>query len=88
MSVHKAITEHSNKQHKIVRRFVELDGLRETYIEEAVLLCKNGNPFETEKINEVTNEINQLARKGIVPTRKNVTVEMVQEYVTRLTATK
>jgi accessory colonization factor AcfC len=80
MSVHKAITAHVNKQNKKINDFLSLDQLREMYIEEAVALCKAGKPYTTEKINEVTLQINDLARQGIIPTRKIVTVEMVREY--------
>jgi hypothetical protein len=84
MSVHKAITEHSNRQHQRIKKFAQLDALREAYIEEAVSRCRGGQPFSVEQINEVTKQINDLARQGIVPTRKMVTPEMVQEYVERL----
>jgi len=80
MSVHKAITEHVNKQNKKINDFLTLDRLREESIEEAIALCKQGKVFSVEKINEVTNQINTLAKQGIIPTRKNVTVEMVREY--------
>ncbi|MDR4946890.1 YpbS family protein [Neobacillus cucumis] len=80
MSVHKAISEHVNKQNKKINDFLSLDHLRELYIEEAVTSCKAGQTFTTEKINRVTNQINDLARQGIIPTRKLVTVEMVREY--------
>lgn len=84
MSVHKAISKHSNNQHQRVKTFAQLDMAREQYIEEAVSLCKEGKTFSVEKINEVTKRINELARQGIVPTRKIVTPEMVHEYVNRL----
>jgi len=80
MSVHKAITEHVNKQNKKINDFLSLDQLREMYIDEAVTLCREGKPFTTEKINMVTNQINDLAKQGIIPTRKLVSVEMVREY--------
>lgn len=80
MSVHKAITEHVNNQNKRIQDFLALDQLREQYIEEALELCKQGKSFTTDKINEVTKQINELARQGAVPTRKLVTVEMVCEY--------
>ncbi|KEF37080.1 Protein of unknown function (DUF2533) [Schinkia azotoformans MEV2011] len=84
MSVHHAISNHSENQHYIVKRFTELDQQREAYIEEAVQKCKKGEPFSTDKINAVTKEMNELGKKGIVtslPVRKQVTVEMVKEYV-------
>jgi hypothetical protein len=84
MSVHNEITAHVNKANKRVKDFLALDQKRELYIEEAVECCKQGQPFSTEKINEVTNQINELAKQGIVPPRKNVTIEMVREYVNRI----
>lgn len=80
MSVHKAITEHVNKQNQKINDFLLLDQQREAYIEEALELCKQGHDFTTDKINEVTMKINDLAKKGIIPTRKLVTIEMVREY--------
>lgn len=84
MSVHKAISEHVNKQNKKINDFLALDLKREAYIEEALELCKQGKDFTTDKINEVTNQINALARQGIVPTRKTVSAEMVREYAMKL----
>ncbi|HHY73514.1 MAG TPA: YpbS family protein [Bacillus bacterium] len=87
MSVHHAISKHSENQHYIVSRFTELDGLREAYIEKAIELCEKGEPFSTDAINAVTKEMNELGKKGIVtslPVRKPVTVEMVKEYVEKI----
>ena len=83
MSVHKAISEHVNKQNQKINRFLLLDQQRELYIEEALSLCKQGKEFTTEKINEMTNQINTLAKQGIIPFRKLVTKEMVKEYALR-----
>lgn len=80
MSVHKAITKHVNKQNQKINEFLVLDQKREAYIEEALERCREGKVFTTDKINEVTNQINELAKKGIIPTRKPVTIEMVREY--------
>ncbi|MCQ6281153.1 YpbS family protein [Bacillus sp. EB600] len=84
MSVHKDITTHVNKQNKRITDFLTLDRKRELYIEEAVELCKQGKAFSIDKINAVTNTINELAKQGIVPSRKSVTSEMVREYVRKL----
>ncbi|MFE7062350.1 YpbS family protein [Sutcliffiella sp. NPDC057660] len=83
MSVHKQISEHSRKQNQIVSTFLKLEQQRENYIEEAIVLCKQKKPFTTEKINMVTKQINELARKGIAPQRMLVTKEMVEEFVSR-----
>ncbi|MGD6803185.1 YpbS family protein [Rossellomorea aquimaris] len=85
MNVHKAITNHSKKQNAIAKEFIKLDQQREYYIDEAVSLCLKGEPFTTDKVNEVTKRINDEARLGIVPERKLVTVQMVEEYCASLT---
>lgn len=81
--VHKAISAHSAKQHEHIKSFMQLEHLREMAIEEAVAKCKNDEPFSTDAINEITEKMNQLAKKGIVPTRRLVSKEMVKEYVSR-----
>ncbi|WP_417900075.1 YpbS family protein [Bacillus haimaensis] len=83
MSVHKQISEHSRKQNQIVSTFLKLEQQRENFIEEAIVLCKQKKPFTTDKINQVTKQINELARKGIAPQRMLVTKEMVEEFVSR-----
>lgn len=83
MSVHKDLIKHAENQHKLYQEFLALDELREKYIAEAVELCKQGKPFSTDKINEVTNKMNKINLR-IVPLRKNVTIEMVKEYVNSL----
>ena len=84
MSVHKAISEHSQRQHKAIRQFLELDAKRETLIEEALNRCRRKEAFSVEKINEVTREINELAQSEIVPVRKYVTVQMICDFVKTL----
>jgi Protein of unknown function (DUF2533) len=83
MSVHKDLIKHAENQNKSYQEFQALDELREKYIEEAVELCKQGKPFTTDKINEVTNKMNKINLR-IISIRKNVTTEMVQEYVKSL----
>jgi hypothetical protein len=63
--------------------FMRLEEEREQLIEDAITKCKNNEPFAVNLINNVTNEINEIARKGIVPQRKLVTKEMVVEFVKR-----
>lgn len=82
-NVHEAITQHSKNQHQHIQSFLKLEAKRELLIEEAIFRCVNSLPFEVEQINNVTSEMNQLASEGIVPTRKLVTKEMVQEFVDR-----
>ncbi|WP_311315904.1 DUF2533 family protein [Niallia sp. MER 6] len=44
-------------------------------------LCKNEYPFTVDNINAVTEQINELAKQGTIPTRKIVTIKMVQDFV-------
>lgn len=82
-NVHEAITAHSKKQNAIVTKFAALEEKREALIEKAVLQCRQSEPFSVKRINEVTAEINELAKEGSIPTRQHVTEEMVKEYVQR-----
>ncbi|WP_066062581.1 DUF2533 family protein [Neobacillus soli] len=84
MSVHKDLIKHAAIQNKTYQEFQALDQQRESFIEEAIELCKQGNPFSTEKINQVTNKINKINLR-FIPTRSNVTVQMVQDYVKSIT---
>lgn len=84
MSVHKAITKHVNTQNKRINEFLMLDQQREFYIEQALQSCKEGKSFTADKINEVTVKINELAKQGIIPTRKLVTIEMIEEYANKV----
>ncbi|MFC0297227.1 YpbS family protein [Geobacillus jurassicus] len=82
--VHHAITAHVQKQHVMLKRFAALDAERERHIAEAVERCRRGEPFTVDGINEVTKQMNELAKSGLVPARRYVTPEMVHEYVSRL----
>lgn len=81
--VHEAISRHSKAQHEKVSQFVKLEQMREFAIEEAISQCMRGEAFSVALINDVTLQINDLAKKGIVPNRQLVTVEMVQEVAER-----
>ncbi len=83
MSVHEAITSHSNKQHRHLAKFTELDAQREQAIEEAVSHCRNGQLFSVDLINAITAQINAHAKHGISPTRQYVTEDLVREFVNR-----
>ncbi|WP_419394065.1 YpbS family protein [Cytobacillus praedii] len=83
MSVHKAISAHVNNQNKMITAFLELDQKREAYIEEAITNCIQGIAFSTDKINKVTALMNEISKQGVVPARKYVTTEMVEEFVNR-----
>lgn len=81
MNVHEAISKHVGGQNQTITEFLQLDHYREALIEEAIELCKQNKPFITDRINEVTKEINTLNMKGELPKRKLVSVDMVKEYV-------
>lgn len=81
MSVHKAITELFESRYEARKKYLQLDKKREQAIEKVLEQAKNSLPFTTTKINQITNEMNLLAKKYNLPPRKNVTKEMVWEYV-------
>jgi hypothetical protein len=81
MSVHTAITAHSKKQHDHIELFLQLDQLREQAIDQVVQKCLANKPFNVEEINQISRDINEHAKKGISPTRKLVSEEMVKHYV-------
>lgn len=85
MDVHKALEQHANQQNLEYKRFLELDDKRESYIQEAVELCKQDLPFNTDKINLVTRDINKISLR-FIPEKKYVTNEMVKEYTEKLLA--
>jgi hypothetical protein len=82
MSVHKELAQHAKQQNLIYQTFLQLDDLREHYIEEAILLCQKGEPFSTNKINEITNQINKINLR-FIPERKMVTDEMIKAFVNK-----
>ena len=84
MSVHKDLIQHAKKQNELYTKFTNLDQQRETYIQEAIELCRSGKEFTTDRINEVTKQINFIANERFIPTRKLVTSEMVHKYVEKL----
>lgn len=83
MSVHQAISAHSKKQQEAIQTFLELDREREKSIEEAIVKCKNNEPYSVEQINEITKKINTMATQEIVPTRKYVSLEMIKEVASK-----
>lgn len=84
MEVHTAITAHSRKQNEIVKTFLQLEAQREAAIDAVVALASSGKQFSVDAINRITKQMNELAKRGIVPQRKIVTANMVMEYVKRL----
>jgi hypothetical protein len=83
MSVHEAISKHSNNQHMHIVKFQELDGQREQAIDACVALCKSGQPFSVAAINAITAAIIEHAKHGISPLRQYVTEDMVREYAAK-----
>jgi hypothetical protein len=84
MSVHTAITAHSKKQHDHIEAFLHLDELREQAIDQAVRQYIHNEPFDVQEINRISREINDHAKRGISPTRKLVTKDMISEYAERI----
>ncbi|WP_347548395.1 DUF2533 family protein [Pseudalkalibacillus hwajinpoensis] len=81
MSVHKGISQQLRQKNRQINLFVQLDKEREAAITRAVELCQAGKPFTTDRINELSAQINELAKQGSIPTRMFVTNAMVEEFV-------
>lgn len=81
--VHKAISAHSSKQHEHIKAFMRLENMREMAIEEAVSKCKNDEPLLQMQLMKLPSR-SISSPKGIVPTRRLVSKEMVREYVSRM----
>ncbi|GAE31677.1 DUF2533 family protein [Alkalihalobacillus hemicellulosilyticus] len=83
MAVHLQIAEQVKKHRQAQKEFLKLDAEREHAIEEALSLAKAGQHFETNEINRITTEMNSIASAFQFPMRKQVTEQMVKEYILR-----
>ncbi|MDP4551544.1 DUF2533 family protein [Alkalihalobacillus macyae] len=81
MSVHKGISDQLRRKNREISLFIQLDKEREAAITAAVDRCEANEPFTTERINELSSQINELAKQGSIPTRTYVTNAMIEEYV-------
>jgi hypothetical protein len=79
MSVHHAITEHSSRQAEYILLYRKLDAMREARIDLAMEQCRQGNEINVNDINDVTQQINQLADRHHLPPRRHVTVDMIRQ---------
>ncbi|SFL52919.1 Protein of unknown function [Paenibacillus sp. 1_12] len=83
MSVHEAITSHTQKMHAHLEVFQVLDLKREQAIDQAVAQYIAGEAFSVDEINRCAAAINEHAKHGISPTRTYITTEMLVEYAQR-----
>ncbi|MGE6205280.1 DUF2533 family protein [Guptibacillus hwajinpoensis] len=81
MSVHKGISNQLNEKNREIKLFIQLDKEREAAIAHAVEQCEANKSYTIERINELSLQINELAKQGSIPTRTYVTTKMVEEYV-------
>ncbi|WCN38708.1 DUF2533 family protein [Aneurinibacillus uraniidurans] len=78
MSVHHAISAHSASQAEYIVLYRKLDVMREVRIERAIEQHRAGEAVDLASINEVTQQINQLAQRHHLPPRKFVTADMIE----------
>lgn len=83
MSVHHEISKKVNQTVSLVDSYRKLDMQREKEIEKVLEKARNGKDFSLEAIHRVTEEINQLASKHHLPTRKGVTKQMILDLVSQ-----
>ena len=81
MSVHHEISKKVNQTVSLVDSYRKLDIQRENQIAKVLEMARNGEDFSVEAINRATEEINQLASKHHLPTRKWVTKQMILDLV-------
>jgi hypothetical protein len=80
MSVHLQIAKQINTHLQGQKNYKELDSQREEAIEEALQKAKNNEEYTTQTINEITEEINGIAKRFAFPLRKVVTKDMISNY--------
>lgn len=81
MNVHLEISKKVQEKLNIVETYRKLDEKREYFITEALEKEKKTGDASVEKINKITEEINQFAAIHHLPVRKYVTKQMIKEYL-------
>lgn len=81
MAVHLQIAEQVKKHRQAQKEFLALDAAREHAIEAVLQLARAKKPFQTNEINRITNEMNQIATSFQFPARKQVTNDMITSYI-------
>lgn len=81
MSVHIEISKHIHRHIEAQQKYKDFDQSRELAIEETLQKAKLGEEFDTVTINQITNEMNEIAKKYNFPLRKVVTKDMVEQYL-------
>jgi hypothetical protein len=83
MSVHLQIKEQMTTFIAAEKKYRELDMKREESIEKVVNDAKANKNFSLLEVNAITEELNDLSRSFRFPMRKQVTKEMVLEFINR-----
>jgi hypothetical protein len=83
MSVHLQIKEQMTTFIAAEKKYRELDLKREESIEKVVNDAKANKPFSLVEVNAITEELNNLSKYFRFPMRKQVTKEMVLEFINR-----
>jgi predicted transcriptional regulator len=82
MTVHHAISKHSQMQSEAIKKFKELEIKREQAIDKALQDILNGKDALVQEINDITDLMNELSKSGkvMLPKRKRVTESMLITY--------
>ncbi|WP_332690822.1 DUF2533 family protein [Halalkalibacter lacteus] len=81
MAVHIQIAEQVRKHREAQKQFLALDSQRERAIEVAIELAKSKKLVQTTDINQITEEMNQIAMQFQFPPRKLVTPDMIIKFI-------
>lgn len=83
MSVHLKIAEQVTNHRRAQKEFLALDEKREAAIDRVVEDAKKGLHISLNEVNAITKEMNQIAQDFYFPPRKEVTTDMVREYINK-----
>lgn len=83
MSVHLQIKKQMNNFIEAERQYKKLDQLREQKIEEVLIDAKTKKDFSLLEVNAITEELNNLSKSYGFPLRKQVSKDMIFEFLNR-----
>ncbi|MDV2683056.1 DUF2533 family protein [Alkalihalophilus lindianensis] len=83
MSVHLQIAKQVSNHRKAQKEFLALDKKREKAIDRVLEDAKKGLHVSVHEINSITKEMNNIASTYHFPPRKEVTIDMVRDYLTK-----
>ncbi|WP_100372222.1 DUF2533 family protein [Bacillus sp. FJAT-45037] len=82
-NVHAQISEQVKNHRQAQKEFLALDAKREQAIDRVLKEAKKGLHISVQEINSITKEMNEIASTFYFPPRKEVTHDMILDYLHR-----